>query len=61
METRREEKKRFEIERLEERIAPSKTLIVTPPAGSSGDVPSGGTTVHDAAVVADGRNGVSVS
>jgi hypothetical protein len=49
--------RRFEIERLEERIAPA-TLIVTPRAGQSGPVPSGGATVNDAAKAADGAGGV---
>ncbi len=51
------ETSRFEIESLEERIAPA-TLIVTPPAGQSGPVPSGGATVNDAAKAADGAGGV---
>ena len=55
---RKEEKQgRFQIDRLEERIAPA-TLIVTPTAGRSGSVPSGGATVNDAAKAADGAGGV---
>ena len=57
MEARNDEKNRFEIDNLEERIAPA-TLIVTPPAGNSGPVPSGGATVNDAAAAADGAGGV---
>ncbi len=49
--------RRFEIEMLEERIAPA-TLIATPRAGQSGPVPSGGATVNDAAKAADGAGGV---
>jgi len=48
---------RFQIETLEERIAPA-TLIVTPPAGNSGPVPGGGATVNDAAKAANGAGGV---
>jgi hypothetical protein len=58
MEPHKEEKQdRFQIEKLEERIAPA-TLIVTPPAGRSGPVPNGGATVNDAAKAADGAGGV---
>jgi len=58
MEPRKEEKKdRFQIEPLEERIAPA-TLIVTPRAGQSGEVPAGGATVNDAAKAANGAGGV---
>jgi hypothetical protein len=58
MEPRKEEQEsRFRIEKLEERIAPA-TLLVTPPAGKSGPVPSGGATVNDAAKAADGAGGV---
>ena len=48
---------RFQIAKLEERIAPA-TLLVTPPAGRSGPVPSGGATVNAAAQAADGAGGV---
>ena len=58
MDPRKEEKKsRFQIEKLEERIAPA-TLLVTPRAGQSGPVPAGGATVNDAAKAADGAGGV---
>ena len=58
MEPRKEERQdRFQIEKLEERIAPA-TLIATPPAGQSGPVPSGGATVNDAAKAANGAGGV---
>jgi hypothetical protein len=57
MEARNAKKDRFQIDSLEERIAPA-TLIVTPPAGQSGPVPSGGATVNDAAKAADGAGGV---
>jgi len=58
MDPRKEEKQdRFQIENLEERIAPA-TLLVTPPAGRSGPVPSGGATVNDAAKAANGAGGV---
>jgi len=58
MDPRKEEKlDRFQIEKLEERIAPA-TLLVTPPAGRSGPVPSGGATVNGAAKAANGAGGV---
>ena len=57
MEARNSEKNRFEIEKLEERIAPA-TLVVTPPHGQSGPVPSGGATVNEAAAAANGAGGV---
>ena len=58
MEPRKEEKQdRFQIEKLEERIAPA-TLLVTPTAGQSGPVPSGGATVNAAATAANGAGGV---
>jgi hypothetical protein len=52
-----EVKERFQIEALEDRIAPA-TLIATPPAGQSGPVPPGGATVNDAAKAANGAGGV---
>jgi len=57
MDSREEVKIRFTIEPLEERIAPA-TLVVTPPAGQSGQVPPGGATVNDAAKAAHGAGGV---
>ena len=58
MQAREQEKKnRFQIEKLEERIAPA-TLTVTPPHGQSGTVPSGGATVNAAAAAANGAGGV---
>jgi hypothetical protein len=60
MEPREEPKQgRFQIEKLEERIAPA-TLVVTPPAGNSGSVPNGGAgaTVNHAAKAANGAGGV---
>jgi len=51
---------RFRIEQLEERIAPA-TLSATPPGNPTLSVPPGGATVNDAAKVADGRGGVSVT
>jgi hypothetical protein len=52
-----EQECRFQIAKLEQRIAPA-TLIATPPAGQSGPVPSGGATVNEAAKAADGAGGV---
>jgi hypothetical protein len=58
MESHKEKKEnRFQIEKLEERIAPA-TLLATPPAGQSGPVPSGGATVNAAAQAANGAGGV---
>lgn len=57
MDKQNDVKDRFQIEKLEERIAPA-TLIVTPWAGQSGPVPEGGATVNDAAKAADGAGGV---
>jgi hypothetical protein len=58
MEPREEQKpNRFQIEKLEERIAPA-TLTVTPPGRSGSSVPSGGAPVNDAAIAANGAGGV---
>jgi hypothetical protein len=58
MEPRKEDTQvRFQIVKLEERIAPA-TLIATPPAGQSGPVPSGGAIVNAAAAAANGAGGV---
>ncbi|MCI0456343.1 MAG: hypothetical protein L0Z62_05125 [Gemmataceae bacterium] len=58
MEPHQQQKRdRFQIETLEERVAPA-TLTVTPPHGQSGPVPGGGATVNAAAAAADGAGGV---
>jgi hypothetical protein len=57
---------KLDIEVLEERIAPA-TLTVTVPANPHAGanppatVPPGGAIVNDAAIAADGANGVSVA
>ncbi len=51
------QKAQFQIEKLEERIAPA-TLSAAPPGGPLPSVPSGGATVNAAAAAADGAGGV---
>jgi hypothetical protein len=66
METRKQKKGRFQIEKLEERIAPC-TLTVVPPANSAAgsnppsSVPPGGATVNSNAAAANGAGPVTVS